>query len=124
MPQLMINSVTEDRFAYSLTTTCCHGQLGDRMPVRLLNWHPDQPIALVVKDSAVVGFDDPRGAHHIGPRGHLRLPATIRHQCGIITGQQLLVAVSVEHRIVITYPIAAIDRVLSPLHELAWSAVR
>lgn len=124
MPQLVINSVTADRFEYSLTTTCCHGQLGDRTPVRLLNWHPDQPVALVVKDSAVVGFDDPRGAYRIGPRGHLRLPAAIRHQCGIAPGQKLLVAVSTERRIVIAYPTAALDQALSPLHASARSAAR
>lgn len=124
MPALMINSTNAEQFEYRLTTTCCHGQLCDRTPVKLLDWRADQPIALAVKDGAVVGFDDSHGDFRIGPRGHLRLPAAIRHQCGIIPGQKLLVAMSAEHRIVIIYPIVAIDRALASLHELAWSAVQ
>jgi hypothetical protein len=124
MPELTINSAQAGRFEYCFTTTCCHGQLWDRTPVKLMDWHPDQPIALVVKGSAVVGFDDSHGSSRFGPRGHLRLPAITRHQCGIGPGQKVLVATCVDHRCVIVYPTAAIDQALSSLHELALSAVR
>jgi len=124
LPQLTIDQPKVSGFEYILTTICCHGQLSDRTPVRLLDWKPDQPVALVVKGRAAVGLANSRSTCRIGPRGHLRLPATVRHQCGVAAGQKLLVAVSVEHRIVIVYPVAAIDRALTSLHELARSAVQ
>lgn len=46
-------------------------------------------------------------------QGHLRIPAPIRHLCGLTTGARLLVTVAPGNHLII-YPMAALAEVLNP----------
>ncbi len=42
-------------------------------------------------------------------QGHLRLPAIIRHRCGLISGNQALLAANPARGLLVVYPSAALD---------------
>ncbi len=117
VPAMRLLAPTTEKYLYSVTTICCHGQLSDRAPTKLLQWQPSRRIHLAVNANAVVAVDDPNGDSHIGREGHLRLPAAIRHQCGITPGDRLLIAVSLERRAMFVYPFSVVDDNLASLHQ-------
>ncbi len=117
VPELRIDDNTgSGSYFYTITTICCHGQVGDRAPVKLLNWASSDRVSLTVDNQVIVAVVDPIGDSQIGPRGHLRIPATVRHRCGIKPGERVLVAASAEHRAVLVYPLALVHHALSMHH--------
>ncbi|KZM75466.1 hypothetical protein AWN90_18980 [Nocardia terpenica] len=124
MPELMIGTGAMNRFEYSVAVICCHGQVGDRAAVKRLGWLPEQPISLTVAGRTAVAFEHSDGGFRVDHDGHLRLPAVIRHRCGIEPGDRLLIAASVPGRLLLIYPLVVIDQALSTLHEQATSTVR
>lgn len=120
LPSLGWNAGCETkRYLYSLTTICCHGQLGDRALFKLVGWVPGQTISLRHNDHSVLVYRDPSGVERIGPKGHLRLPSIVRHQCRIEVGERLLLAVCPDQDLAIIYPIAVVDFALLTYHPEA-----
>ncbi|MBF6064674.1 hypothetical protein IU500_24565 [Nocardia terpenica] len=118
IPELTVDRLGEmDRFDYSTTTISHNGKLGDRTPVRHLGWLPGQPISLSVTGRITIAVEHPQGDCQVGTLGHLRLPAIIRHRCGIEPGQRLLVATSKQHRVLLVYPFPILDEALAELHN-------
>jgi hypothetical protein len=101
---------------YALTRVDDRGRLADRSLLRDLRWGPGHPIELtVVPGPAVLVAPVTGGRHAINRQGHLRLPASIRHSCGLVPGDRLLMAADREQQIVVAYTIAALDAII-----LAW----
>jgi hypothetical protein len=120
VPDLPVFDADEtDLFYYGITTICCHGQLGDRMPIRLLGWVPGHPVTWTVVGRIAEATEGTSGGTPIGRHGHLRLPAIVRHQCRIERGDRLLVAATPEARILLVYPLAAVHQTLAHLHQQA-----
>lgn len=118
VPGLRIDAAAEnERFHYSVSTICCHGRLTDRAPIKSLGWIPGQRISLTVNARTVVAVCDPGGSAQIGLKGHLRLSAAVRHQCGIEPGDRLLVATSPNHQVALVYTFAVINLALAALHN-------
>lgn len=120
IPDLMSSQASRgDRFLYCVTTICCHGQLGDRALIALLGWQPDQPVLLRVIGRTVAAIAGPGGEIQISPKGYLRLPSVVRHQCRIEVGDRLLLAVCPEKGLAFVHPFEVVDLALSALHSEA-----
>jgi hypothetical protein len=65
---------------------------------------------------------DPHGVARITSLGHLRLPASVRHTCGIGAGDRLLLAVLSGPDALIAYPIVAVDAMILRFHQSHRSA--
>ena len=62
---------------------------------------------------------DAGGAFAVTRQGHVRLPATIRHWCGLAAGDRLLLAADPALGRLVVYPPAALDRVTAALDAAA-----
>ncbi len=107
---------------FAATAIDARGRLADRSMVRALTWCPGTPLTFYVVDRAVVAISLGTGAAAVTARGHVRLPATIRHQCRIRTGDRLLMLIRPEddRLLVFTAPLvesALLGRAVSPLRE-------
>jgi hypothetical protein len=78
---------------FAATAIDARGRLADRSMVRALAWCPGTPLTFHVVDRAVVEISPGIGATAVTARGHVRLPATIRHQCRLRTGDRLLMLI-------------------------------
>ena len=97
---------------YSFAAMDDRGRLGDRVALRSLGWIPGTCLALDVRDGLVLVTADAEGSIAVTTHGHLRLPAPVRHWCGLEPGARvLLVADAVESRLVV-YPPVALDAVI------------
>jgi hypothetical protein len=95
------------------------GRLADRAVWRALGWTPGTRLQIRLSGGLVVVVADPGGAFAVTRQGHVRLPATIRHWCGLAAVDRLLLAAEPALGRLVVYPPAALDRVTAALDAVA-----
>ncbi|MEU7613876.1 hypothetical protein [Micromonospora sp. NPDC049204] len=92
------------------------GRVTARALLRALGWTPGLTLHVDVLTDAILITPAAEGAHAVGTREELPLPASARHLCGIATGEPvLLAALPCQNRIVV-HPSNTITAVLAGLH--------
>lgn len=104
---------------YGLSAVDDRGRLADRVVWRALGWTPGTRLQIRVAGGLVVVDADPGGAFAVTRQGHVRIPATIRHWCGLAGGDRLLLAADPTLDRLVVYPPAALDRVTAELDAAA-----
>jgi hypothetical protein len=92
------------------------GRLADRSPIRAAVWLPGQPITISAAPDRLVIVVNAGGPETITRHGHLRLPAGIRHACGLSAGDRLLVTVTHTEPMLAVYPMATVETILRQQH--------
>ena len=100
---------------YGLSAVDDRGRLADRVVWRALGWAPGTRLQIRVAGGLVVVEADPGGAFAVTRQGHVRIPATIRHWCGLVAGDRLLLAADPALGRLVVYPPEALDRVIATL---------
>ncbi|GAA2778985.1 hypothetical protein GCM10010452_03180 [Crossiella cryophila] len=67
-------------------------------------------------NAAVIVVTGRRGPHTLNRQGRLRLPASIRHQCGLATGDRLLAVALPGHDFLAIYTPTAVGSMLLACH--------
>jgi hypothetical protein len=98
---------------YGLAALDVHGRLADRTIMQALGWSPGRRLHLREAAGLVVVQAHPDGEFQITRQGHLRLPALIRHRCGLAPGDRVLLAADPPQHSLIAYPPAALDTFLT-----------
>ena len=101
---------------YTVTPVDARGRLADRSPIRALGWRPGQTITITVLQQAIVVTSQAGKAESITTQGHLRIPARIRHGCGLNTGDRLLVAAAPTPGVLVIYTMGLLESILLEHH--------
>jgi hypothetical protein len=104
---------------YGLSAVDDRGRLADRVVWRALGWTPGTRLQIRVAGGLVVVEADAGGAFAVTRQGHVRIPATIRHWCGLAAGNRLLLAADPAVGRLVVYPPDALDRVTAALDAAA-----
>jgi hypothetical protein len=116
VPVPELPAVREGTSVYGFAAVDDRGRLAAAPVAACLGWSPGTRLAARVAAGLVVVNADPAGPVRVTPRGHVRLPATVRHWCGLAPGARvLLVAEPDESRLVI-HPAASLDAMISRQH--------
>jgi hypothetical protein len=70
----------------------------------------------------IVVRPDPRGPLRLFAPGYLRLPAEIRHRCSLVPDARLLLAGDPDEGVLVMYPPADLDRMVSTFVTAALGA--
>ncbi len=103
------------RRVYGLSAVDDRGRLADRVVWRALGWTPGTRLQIRTAGGLVVVEAAPGGAFAVTRQGHVRIPATIRHWCGLAGGDRLLLAADPALGRLVVYPPEALDRVTAAL---------
>ena len=101
------------------TTVCAlasidnSGRIADRAVVTAMGWLGGTRLAITVHDGLVVVAADPNGVFRLAARGRLRLPAVVRHWCGIRAGSRVLLVADRDRGQLRVYPPAALDAMIA-----------
>jgi hypothetical protein len=101
---------------YGLAAVDCRGRVADRAVVHALGWTPGTCLDIRQARGLLVIRADTRGVFRVTAQGHLRLPATVRHGCGLVPGDRVLLAADPDRDLLVVYPPAALDDLLAPRH--------
>jgi hypothetical protein len=101
---------------YGLTAVDHRGRVADHAIVRALGWQPGTRLDIRETRGLLVIRSTGHGMFSVTKQGHLRLPAPVRHYCGLIPGDRVFLAADSDRDLLIVYPPAALDDLLAHRH--------
>lgn len=119
LPVAAVPTPRTNATVYGMATVDCHGRIADQTTQRTLDWTPGQRLALRETHGLLIIHTDPHGVFRVTGQGHLRLPAQVRHCCGLVTGDRVLLAADPAQRRLVIYPPAALDALIAAQHGLS-----
>jgi bifunctional DNA-binding transcriptional regulator/antitoxin component of YhaV-PrlF toxin-antitoxin module len=78
-----------------------------------MGWAPVTRPGITVIEEFLVVRAQVGGAVSLTKQGHLRLPAPVRHWCGLVPGDRVLLAADPAGGCLIVHPPAALDRMIA-----------
>jgi hypothetical protein len=81
--------------------------------MQVLGWSPGQRLDISEINGVLAVHPDTGGTAQITSQGHLRLPAALRHLCGLVAGDRVLLAADSGRSRLTVYPPAALDHALA-----------
>ncbi|MCP2167832.1 hypothetical protein [Goodfellowiella coeruleoviolacea] len=89
-----------------------HGRCTDQTLIQSLGWAAGQGVDISAAHGVIVVRADDTGLHTLARRGHLRIPAPIRHWCDLAAGDRLLLAAVPDQQLLVIHTMAAVDVML------------
>ena len=83
-----------------------------RVVMRALGWSAGLRLDIHETAGVLTVAIDPDGGYQVTNQGHLRLPAPLRHRCGLKAGDRVLLAADPDRSRMAIYPPAALDPLL------------
>jgi len=84
--------------------------------VRALGWTPGTRLDIRETRGLLVIRSTTNGVFSVTGQGHLRLPAPVRHCCGLVPGDGVLLAADPDRDLRTVHPPAALDELLAQRH--------
>jgi hypothetical protein len=106
---------------YAMAAIDCNGRVAERAVIRAMGW-VDLALDVRIQSGLIVVRPDPRGALRPFAPGYLRLPAELRHRCDLVPGARLLLAGDPDEGVLMMYPLAVLDRMVSTFSTAALGA--
>ena len=97
---------------YGLSALDDRGRVADRVVMRALGWSAGLRLDIHETAGVLTALTALDGPYQITTQGHLRLPAPLRHRCGLEAGDRVLLAAEPDRSRLAIYPPAALDTFL------------
>jgi hypothetical protein len=101
---------------YGLAAVDDRGRVADHTVVRALGWGSGTRLDVHESGGLVLVRADRQGVFSVTGQGHLRLPATVRHWCGLLPRDRVLLAADPAEGLLVVHPPAALDAMVSQFH--------
>jgi hypothetical protein len=98
---------------YGLSALDDRGRVADRVVMRALGWSAGLRLDIRETGGVLAVVTDPKGVYQVTSQGHLRLPAALRHRCGLQAGDRVVLAADPRRSRLAIYTPAALDTLLS-----------
>jgi hypothetical protein len=107
---------------YAVAAIDCNGRVAERAVIRAMGWPVNLALDVRVQSGVIVVRPGPQGPLRLFPPGYLRVPAEIRHRCDLFPGARLLLAGDPDEGVLVMYPPAELDRMVSTFSTAALGA--
>jgi hypothetical protein len=97
---------------YGLSAVDDRGRVADRVIMRVLGWSAGLRLDIRETGGILTVLTDRDGGYQVTSQGHLRLPAPLRHRCGLQAGDRILLAADPDRSRLAVCPPAALDTLL------------
>lgn len=113
LPVPRLESVTSaSTLSFRTTTVDDRGRVGVRAPLRELGWAVGSELACRLVDGVIAVSPATTSGYRIGGRGHLRIPAALRHRCRLTPGSRVLVVAYRDTELLEIHPSASVEAML------------
>ena len=100
---------------YGLAHVDRSGRVADRTVTGALGWRGGDRLTLTAEASVVVIRRDPAGLVTLPPRSCVPIPAALRHRCGLLPGDPVLLTAVPAEDTLTAYSLAVVDQALRAL---------
>jgi hypothetical protein len=97
---------------YGLTHVDRSGRVADRTVTGALGWRGGDRLTLTAEAGVVVIRRDPSGLVTLPPRSCVPIPAALRHRCGLLPGDPVLLTAVPAEDTLTAYSLAVVDQAL------------
>ena len=97
---------------YGLARVDGSGRVADRSVTGALGWRGGDRLTLTAEQGVVTARRDPSGPVTLPPRSCVPIPAPLRHRCGLLPGDPVLLAAVPAEDTLTAYSLAVVDRAL------------
>ena len=97
---------------YGLSAVDDRGRVTDRVIMRALGWPAELRLDIRETAGVLTVFADSEGVYQLTSQGQLRLPAALRHRCGLNAGDRVLLVADPQRSRLAVYPPAVLDILL------------
>jgi hypothetical protein len=98
---------------YGLSALDDRGRVADRVVMRTLGWSAGLRLDIHETAGVLTALTAPDGAYQVTNQGHLRLPAPLRHRCGLQAGDRVLLAADPDQSRLAIYPPAVLGTLIT-----------
>ena len=102
---------------YGLATIDCNGRVAEAAVINALGWVPGTRLDIQESAGLVLVTASRHGVFAMTGQGYLRLPATVRHWCGLVRGDRVLLAAEPEQGRLVVHPPMALDDMITQFHD-------
>jgi len=100
---------------YGLARVDRSGRVADRTVTGAVGWRGGDRLTLTAGAGVVVIRRDPAGLVTLPPRSCVPIPAALRHRCGLLSGDPVLLAAVPAEDTLTAYSLAVVDQALRAL---------
>jgi hypothetical protein len=100
---------------YGLARVDRSGRVADRTVTGALGWRGGNRLTLTAEAGVVVIRRDPSGLVTLPPRSCVPIPAALRHRCGLLPGDPVLLTAVPAEDTLTAYSLAVVDQALAAL---------
>ena len=100
---------------YGLAHVDRSGRVADRTVTGALGWRGGDRLTLTAETGVVVIRRDPSGLVTLPPRSCVPIPAALRHRCGLLPGDPVLLTAVPAEDTLTAYSLAVVDQALAAL---------
>ena len=100
---------------YGLAHIDRSGRVADRTVTGALGWRGGDRLTLTAEAGVVVIRRDPAGLVTVPPRPCVPVPAALRHRCGLLPGDPVLLTAVPAEETLTAYSLAVVDQALAAL---------
>ena len=100
---------------YGLARVDRSGRVADRTVTGALGWRGGDRLTLTAEAGVVLIRRDPHGLVTLPPRSCVPIPAALRHRCGLLPGDPVLLAAVPAEDTLTAYSLAVVDQALRTL---------
>jgi len=97
---------------YGLARIDPSGRLCERAVVAALGWSGGDLLTLTADAGVVTARRDPGGMVELPPTAFIPIPAALRRRCGLVPGDQVLLAALPDQDALTAYCLAVVDKAL------------
>jgi bifunctional DNA-binding transcriptional regulator/antitoxin component of YhaV-PrlF toxin-antitoxin module len=101
---------------YGLATIDCNGRVAETAMINALGWEPGTRLDIRENSGLVLVTASRQGVFSLAGQGYLRLPATVRHWCGLVPGDRVLLAAEPGQGRLVVHPPTALDAMITQFH--------
>jgi hypothetical protein len=98
---------------YGLPALDDRGRLADRTIMQVLGWSAGLRLNISETRELLVIRSQEHGEFQVTGQGYLRVPAPLRHRCGLQSGDRVLLAADPRQGQLVIYPLAALDALIA-----------
>ena len=100
---------------YGLARVDRSGRVADRTVTGALGWRGGDRLTLTAEAGVVVIRRDPSGLVTLPPRSCVPIPAALRHRCGLLPGDPVLLTAVPAEDTLTAYSLTVVDQALAAL---------
>ena len=101
-----------DEVVYGIGRIDSSGRIADRTVIDALGWQGGDWLTLTVDAGVVTARRDPGGMVELPPTAFIPIPAALRRRCGLVPGDQVMLAALPDQDTLTAYCLAVADQAL------------